>query len=134
LLDETKPHCIYNKFTVLKRCTIAYSNLPFIWHAVICIAVVMLYFIIGGVFYVSTQSWTVDAIYFTTVISVSGNADFTPTTDGSVIFTILFIVSGISVAAFVLSVIGTYVIARQKQLLAVIFVIFEKFRCEISRT
>jgi hypothetical protein len=54
---------------------------------------------VGTVMYRLLEDWSwVDALYFSTVaITTVGFGDLTPSTDGSKLFTIVYIVSGISI-------------------------------------
>ncbi|VVB70242.1 Calcium-gated potassium channel MthK [uncultured archaeon] len=76
------------------------------------IILVLGYILFGGIVfhYIEQRSW-VDSFYFATAtISTVGFGDLTPHTDAGKIFTIFYILLGVSIAAYGFSVVGGYVI------------------------
>ncbi len=65
---------------------------------------------VGTVVYHTLEDWSwVDSFYFSVIaITTVGFGDLTPSTDGSKLFTVAYIVAGISI-------IGTYLDARMKR-------------------
>lgn len=65
---------------------------------------------VGTVVYHLLEDWSwVDSLYFSTVaVTTVGFGDLTPSTDGSKLFTVLYIVSGISIVT-------TYLNARMQR-------------------
>lgn len=70
---------------------------PYIYKALAASAVGLL--VVGTVVYRLLEDWSwVDSLYFSTVaVTTVGFGDLTPSTDGSKLFTVLYILSGISI-------------------------------------
>lgn len=66
--------------------------------------------VVGTVVYHLLEGWSwVDSLYFSTVaVTTVGFGDLTPSTDGSKLFTVLYILSGVSI-------ITTYLNARMRR-------------------
>jgi voltage-gated potassium channel len=64
--------------------------------------------LLGGGIYSKLEGWSiVDSIYFSAVtITTLGYGDFVPQTDAGKLFTILFSVSGIAIALYILTMLG----------------------------
>lgn len=63
------------------------------------------YFVIGAIFYCAVEDWGLgDALYFGVVVMTTvGYGDFLPSTDGSKIFTALYVLYALVIAVFALS-------------------------------
>jgi CHASE3 domain sensor protein len=59
----------------------------------------VLLILIGTIFYGAVEDWSwVDSFYFSVVaVSTVGFGDLTPSTDGSKLFTVFYVLSGISI-------------------------------------
>jgi len=80
-----------------------------IWSAFMIFVVILL---AGTLIYHEIEGWSyLNSLYFTTMtVTTVGYGDFVPLTDNGKIFTILFSVSGISLALYVLSLFAKYVL------------------------
>ena len=74
--------------------------------------IVFLYFLIGLIFYKNVEGWdSLTCIYFQVVtMTTVGYGDFSPTTTGSRIFTILFIITGIVIVGRIVNDFAEYVV------------------------
>ena len=79
--------------------------------------VVALYLFVGVLFYCHVESWSIlDAVYFCLATATTvGMGDLVPTTAGSRIFTIFFIIVGIGMLAIALGIGGGLLLERQEQ-------------------
>ena len=71
-----------------------------------------LYFFVGGLFYRHVEGWdSLTCMYFQVVtMTTVGYGDFSPTTTGSRIFTIVFIVTGIAIVGRIVNDFAEYVV------------------------
>ncbi len=78
----------------------------------IIIILVLAYILLGAVafHFIENRKW-IDSFYFaTSTISTVGFGDVTPQTDPGKIFTIFYILLGVSITAYAFSVIGSYML------------------------
>ena len=78
----------------------------------IVIIAVVAYLIIGAIsfHFIENRTW-VDSFYFaTSTVSTVGYGDVTPQTETGKLFTIFYILIGVSITAYAFSVIGSYLI------------------------
>eukprot|EP00050_Salpingoeca_kvevrii_P007749 m.298325 g.298325 ORF g.298325 m.298325 type:complete len:453 (-) comp13833_c0_seq1:1843-3201(-) len=70
------------------------------------VGTVFLYFLVGGIFYSQVEGWSaLESFYFIVVMTTTvGYGDYSPTTDGSKVFTFFYAMFGITLFAAVLSV------------------------------
>mmetsp|Transcript_70909 Transcript_70909/g.200133 ORF Transcript_70909/g.200133 Transcript_70909/m.200133 type:complete len:354 (-) Transcript_70909:98-1159(-) len=63
------------------------------------------YFVVGAIFYCAVEDWGLgDALYFGVVVMTTvGYGDFLPSTDGSKVFTALYVLYALVIAVFALS-------------------------------
>jgi hypothetical protein len=76
--------------------------------------------ILGTVVYKFLENWTwIQSFYFSvTTLSTVGYGDLHPTSDGSRLFTALYIISGVAIALASLGIIGNnYLKRREKKIL-----------------
>ncbi len=78
----------------------------------IVVLVVLLFLIVGGVFYPLVEGWTVlDSLYFgVTTLTTVGYGDMGPTTDGSKIFTAFYVFFGVAIVATLIGLATTFLI------------------------
>lgn len=78
----------------------------------VAFAVFLSILLIGTLIYHEIEGWGyLDCLYFTTItVTTVGYGDFAPKTDNGKIFTILFAISGIGLALYILTVFARYMI------------------------
>ena len=78
----------------------------------IVMLVVLLFLIVGAVFYPLVEGWTVlDSLYFgVTTLTTVGYGDMGPTTDGSKIFTAFYVFFGVAIVATLIGLATTFLI------------------------
>ena len=78
----------------------------------IVIAVVFSFLIVGAIFYPLVEGWTIlDSLYFgVTTLTTVGYGDMGPTTNGSKIFTALYVFFGVAIVATLIGLATTFLI------------------------
>jgi len=86
---------------------------------IVSIILIFSYLLVGVAFYSIAEQWNVgDSLYFTVVtLATVGYGDFAPTLWYTKLATILYIFIGITGAAYALSLVGSYLLKRQEELL-----------------
>eukprot|EP01127_Copromyxa_protea_P000732 TRINITY_DN1063_c0_g1_i2.p1 TRINITY_DN1063_c0_g1~~TRINITY_DN1063_c0_g1_i2.p1 ORF type:complete len:481 (-),score=64.69 TRINITY_DN1063_c0_g1_i2:345-1787(-) len=90
------------------------------WKFVIgCLFVLSVYVGVGLLFYILSEGWSVADAFFFTVITVTtlGISDLYPDNYASKLFTIFYILVGITMAGYALSRVGIYVLSKEESII-----------------
>ncbi|NUN11134.1 two pore domain potassium channel family protein [Candidatus Micrarchaeota archaeon] len=81
------------------------------------IAVTLFWLAVGTIFYRIFEKWTwVDSIYFaTTTLTTVGFGDHVPSTDFTKLFTVFYILFGVSIMFYTITLSGTYYVEKRVQ-------------------
>eukprot|EP01119_Soliformovum_irregulare_P005004 TRINITY_DN162_c0_g1_i1.p1 TRINITY_DN162_c0_g1~~TRINITY_DN162_c0_g1_i1.p1 ORF type:complete len:308 (+),score=63.96 TRINITY_DN162_c0_g1_i1:953-1876(+) len=87
------------------------------WTLIVSVVVIICYLGLGMLFYTQVEGWTaVDSFYFTIItLTTVGYGDLHPTKPWSKVFTMFFIIMGISMAGYALGMVGTWFLTRQQK-------------------
>jgi len=86
---------------------------------ILAVSLVIGYLTLGILFYTHQEGWSVvDALYFSFVtLTTVGYGDLGPTTDGSKMFTAVFVFCGIGLIGGAIGILASYILDKQEQIL-----------------